>query len=440
MRSCNSFKIHHIEEFKRKLLFWSRRFEVFCYYDSNFPEIRQTKYSFSSFDVLIGIDKKTEMIVKDRDSFDSLKNYLNKVNDWVFGYFTYDLKNETENLYSRNPDHIELPELYFYQPEIVITIKENKVNILLNYESKIKPDDLIREIMNYRNDHNIQYDTIITVNNSLSRPDYVEKVRNIKKHIYRGDIYEMNFCHEFYSHCTIDPFSTFVDLTEISPTPFSCFCRFSNIYLLCASPERYMKKTGRKIISQPIKGTIRRGSNAEEDIKLKEILRTNKKERAENIMIVDLVRNDLSKMALRNSVKVEELCNIYTYKQLHQMISTISARINPEVHPVDIIKNTFPMGSMTGAPKVRAMELIEDFELTKRGLYSGSVGYFTPDLDFDFNVIIRSILYNQKNKYLSYMVGSAITANSDPEKEYKECLLKASALNSVLKHKQETYA
>jgi para-aminobenzoate synthetase component 1 len=153
---------------------------------------------------------------------------------------------------------------------------------------------------------------------------------------------------------------------------------------------------------------------------------------AENLMIVDLVRNDLAKSSKPGSVKVEELFGIYSFKQLHQMISTVSSIKRENVDPVEVIKNAFPMGSMTGAPKIRAMELIEKYETTKRGVYSGASGYFTPEMDFDFNVLIRSIFYNDTANKLSFQVGSAITYDADPEYEYKECLLKAKAIFEIL--------
>jgi para-aminobenzoate synthetase component 1 len=204
-------------------------------------------------------------------------------------------------------------------------------------------------------------------------------------------------------------------------------------FLLSASPERFIKKVGKKIISQPIKGTARRGANEEEDKQIKHHLFNDPKERAENIMIVDLVRNDLSRTADKGSVIVEELCGIYTFPQVHQMISTVVSELREDVHFIEAIRQCFPMGSMTGAPKVRAMKLIEKYESTKRGLFSGAVGYITPEGDFDFNVVIRSILYNARNHYLSFMVGGAITMQAEAEKEYEECMLKAKAIMRVLK-------
>ncbi|MEN8883690.1 MAG: aminodeoxychorismate synthase component I, partial [Flavobacteriaceae bacterium] len=267
----------------------------------------------------------------------------------------------------------------------------------------------------------------------IHKDEYHQKVTKVLEHIHRGDIYEANFCQEFFAeNTTINPLQVYEDLNKISEPPFASFFKIDNHYLLSASPERYLKKEGSKIISQPIKGTAKRLINPIDDEKIASDLSRDLKERSENIMIVDLVRNDLSKTAKKGSVSVEELCKVYTFKQVHQMISTVVSELNDDVHPVDVIRDTFPMGSMTGAPKISAMKIIEELEETKRGLYSGTVGYFTPNGDFDFNVVIRSILYNSEKKYLSFSVGSAITAKSTPEKEYEECLLKAKAMKFVL--------
>jgi len=243
----------------------------------------------------------------------------------------------------------------------------------------------------------------------------------------------MNYCVEFFSgNASIHPATLFQRLCEISPMPFSCYYKNDDQHLMCASPERFLARRGGKIISQPIKGTAKRGRTREEDEQMKIRLRHDAKEQSENVMIVDLVRNDLSRTAARKSVQVEELFGIYTFRQLHHMISTVISEMREGVHWTEIIRHAFPMGSMTGAPKIRAMQLIDAFESTMRGLYSGAVGYVTPDGDFDFNVVIRSILYNSDLDYLSFMVGSAITINSDAAKEYEECLLKAKAMMEVL--------
>ena len=236
----------------------------------------------------------------------------------------------------------------------------------------------------------------------------------------------------FAENAIIDPLDKFFKLNEISQSPFAVFFKNHKHFLLSSSPERYLKKQGQKLISQPIKGTAKRYSISSEDELAKKLLAEDPKERSENIMITDLVRNDLSHTAQRGSVQVPELCAVYSFLQVHQMISTVTSKLDPQYSAIEAIKKSFPMGSMTGAPKISAMKIIEELEETKRGLYSGSVGYFTPDGDFDFNVVIRSILYNQENKYISFSVGSAITSLSVPEKEYEECLLKAKAMREVL--------
>lgn len=258
-------------------------------------------------------------------------------------------------------------------------------------------------------------------------------METILEHIKRGDIYEVNFCQEFYAeNATINPAAVYQHLNDISEPPFASFLKMEQQYALCASPERYLKKEGSKIISQPIKGTAKRLISTIDDAQIAADLARDEKERAENVMIVDLVRNDLSKTAKKGAVQVEELCKVYSFKQVHQMISTVVSEIDPQLHPIETLRSTFPMGSMTGAPKVSAMKIIEHLEASKRGLYSGAIGYFTPENDFDFNVVIRSILYNEEKKYISYSVGSAITIKSDAAKEYEECLLKAKAMKYVL--------
>ena len=252
-------------------------------------------------------------------------------------------------------------------------------------------------------------------------------------HIHRGDIYEANFCMEFFAeNAYVAPVEIYQKLNAISHPPFATYFKNNHQFLLCASPERYLRKEGNKVISQPIKGTAKRHSDKVLDEQSKTELAQNPKERSENVMIVDLVRNDLSHTATKGSVIVEELCEIYSFEQVHQMISTIVSTVEDVTSPIEILKSTFPMGSMTGAPKISAMKIIEELEATKRGLYSGAVGYFTPDNDFDFNVVIRSILYNAQNEYLSFSVGSAITSQANPEQEYEECLLKAKAMFEVL--------
>ena len=421
------FAIQNNDNLKQLLLNWSQQFNKAIWLDGN-----NYTQKDSSFDALLAVDEYSSISSDYNNSFEKLKKYQSEVNDYLFGYFSYDLKNDLENLTSSNPDGLNFPELYFFQPKKIIYIKNNQLIFLY-------PSDLIDSVENDYKQIKIAVKNESATNNKIKiklrihKDEYYEKLHSILAHIHRGDIYEVNFCLEFYAeNSTINPLDVYQNLNSISASPFATFLKLDNLFLLSASPERYLKKEGNTIISQPIKGTKKRSENIKEDAVLKKDLSMDEKERAENIMIVDLVRNDLSKSAIKGSVKVDELCKVYTFKQVHQLISTISCKIDSKTNPIDIIKDTFPMGSMTGAPKISAMKIIEELEETKRGLYSGAVGYFTPDNNFDFNVIIRSILYNQEKNYISYSVGGAITAKSIPEKEYEECLLKAKAMRSVL--------
>jgi para-aminobenzoate synthetase component 1 len=267
----------------------------------------------------------------------------------------------------------------------------------------------------------------------MSKTEYLTAVEAIREDILNGEVYELNLCQEFYAEAAvIEPVSTFLQLISASPTPFAGFYKWQDRYLLCASPERFLRQQHDLLLSQPIKGTIRRGATPAEDEQLRQHLSQDEKERAENLMIVDLVRNDLARVAVTGSVQVSELFGLYSFRHVWQMISTVQARRRPECDLVDALRAAFPMGSMTGAPKIRAMQLIEHYEHSRRGLYSGSLGVVWPNGDFDFNVVIRSLQFNAATGYLSFQVGSAITYDSVPEQEYAECLLKATAMLEVL--------
>ena len=430
MRTIIKHKPKSIEDFKNRLLIWSQQFDDVVWLDSN-----HNKGKYGSYDAILAVDALTSIQTDYSNGFEKLKEYQSNVKDWIFGYLTYDLKNDLEWLQSNNHDGLQFPDLYFFQPKKLFFIKGNTVKIkYLNAVHDVLEEDLLA--IEKSNVHYVKQESNpVKIKLRIHKDEYFKKLDLMLAHIFRGDIYEANFCQEFYAEdALINPLETYTKLNAISKTPFATFLKLNDKYLLSASPERYIKKKGKKIISQPIKGTAKRSANHNEDQALKYELKHDDKERSENIMIVDLVRNDLSKTAKKGSVKVKSLCKVHTFKQVHQMISTVVSKIKKGVHPVDVIQTTFPMGSMTGAPKISAMKIIEDLEETKRGLYSGAVGYFSPKGNFDFNVVIRSILYNATKKYLSYSVGGAITAKSDPLKEYEECLLKAKAMRDVLEN------
>ncbi len=427
-RKIKEFLVDSPEVVKKQLLSWSQTYEEVVWLDSNeYPQQHTT------YDALLAVEAMTSIASDCENAFDRLDEYQRLTQDWLFGYLGYDLKNDVEALRSDNHDGVQFKDLVFFQPKKVFLLKENRLEVQY---MNVVADELsadMEAIFNTSTEFKQTKEETPKIRLRIHKDAYIEKVERMLAHIYRGDIYEANFCQEFYAEeSRIDPLKTYHHLNSISKPPFACYLRWQQQYLLSASPERYLRKTGTEIVSQPIKGTAKRSRDYEEDQSLRNALENDPKERSENVMIVDLVRNDLSRTAVKGSVAVEELCKVYTFDQVHQMISTVVSQVEAETKPVNILRTTFPMGSMTGAPKVSAMRIIEALEESKRGLYSGSVGYFTPTGDFDFNVVIRSILYNEAKRYVSYSVGSAITAKSIPHKEYEECLVKAKAMREVL--------
>ncbi len=351
---------------------------------------------------------------------------------WLFGHLSYDLKNEIEKVASANPDHIGFPDLFFFEPEIIIRLSSTEIIIEANDPAAVF-DAITKEPEIYKSSATFNKD--IEIENRISRSAYIAIINKLKQHILRGDCYEINFCQEFFAeNATINPVEIYKQLSTVSPNPFSAMYRMNDKWLLCASPERFIKKQGDRILSQPIKGTSKRVTNNNKADELnKKVLQNSPKDRSENVMVVDLVRNDLAKVCEEGTVTVDELYGIYSFPQVHQMISTVSGELKKGISFTEIIRATFPMGSMTGAPKKRVMELIEEYEQTKRGIFSGAVGYISPDGNFDFNVVIRSIMYNAASKYLSFQAGSGITFYSEAEKEWEECMMKVEAMRKVLK-------
>ncbi|MEO8884586.1 MAG: anthranilate synthase component I family protein [Mucilaginibacter sp.] len=415
-------QIHDPQTFKQKALLWASTFTSACYLDSNgFND------PYSKFDTLIAAGVKEELTANSGNAFDKLSSFRKINSGWITGFLGYDLKNEVEQLSSGNADGLHFPDLYFFVPQYILILKGNEVEIIADDAEGVLKAIESQLILPTQT-------SAVKIQTRFSRADYLSTANKIKEHIARGDIYVTNFCQEFFADdAMIDPMNAFLHLNEISPNPFTSFFKWNDNYILCASPERFLAKRGNKLISQPIKGTAKRGQTIDEDESIKQELRNHAKELQENVMIVDLVRNDLTRSAKQGTVKTEELFGIHTFNQVHQMISTIVCEMQDGISPIEAIKNTFPMGSMTGAPKISAMSLMEQYERSKRGVYSGAIGYFSPDDDFDFNVVIRSLLYNRAEKYLSFHTGSAITYHADPEKEYEECLLKAKAIMQVLK-------
>ena len=357
----------------------------------------------------------------------------------LVGYVGYDVKNQLEVLHSRHPDRLGFPDIWFFEPLYILHFEPDAIVLQTDEPNAgpwatwlTQPETLVSLPVDEGRSGAVSGKENV-VQARVSQAEYEAVVTHVRRLIEDGDVYELNYCMEFFAeHISLVPVAAYRALCARSPMPFSAFLKQGGRFVLGASPERFLKKTGTRLMSQPIKGTIRRGHSPQEDEALKHELRNSEKEQAENLMIVDLVRNDLARSAEVGSVRVDELFGLYTFQQLHQMISTVSATARPGVSLADILGNAFPMGSMTGAPKIRAMERIDELEATRRGVYSGAIGYITPNGDFDFNVVIRSLFYNADARYASFSVGSAITYDADPTTEYAECLLKAKAMREVV--------
>jgi len=407
------------------MLNWSKQFSIFCLLDNHQYQIEP-----HTIECMLAAGSKRSITGSDMNSLDRLQQFINKKKSWLFGHLNYDLKNEIGLLTSSHTDHLGFPELFFFEPEYLVRLGNDTIVIDAD-----NPYQVYHDILESTPAEADFTKSITDTNSRLSKDDYIETVRKLQQHILRGDCYEINFCQEFFSSdALVDPLVMYEKLSIVSPNPFSALYKLNDKYLICASPERFIKKDGAHILSQPIKGTAKRSSGQREEDELsRKNLYHSQKDRSENVMVVDLVRNDLSKVCKEGTVHVDELYGVYSFPQVYQMISTISGDLNDDISFTDIIRATFPMGSMTGAPKRNVLQLIEKYERSKRGIFSGALGYITPEQDFDFNVVIRSIMYNESNRYLSYQVGSGITFYSEPESEWEECLLKAAAINKVLK-------
>jgi para-aminobenzoate synthetase component 1 len=406
------------------VLSWAKQFNTFCFLDNH-----QYKQGPHSQECILGAGIKRLINSETAKSFNKIQQIIEEKNSWLFGHLSYDLKKDFDFAHSNKEDRIGFSNLMFFEPETLIQFNESTIEI-----SATDPQLIMNQIQRSGVESDLPTVAARTkLINRISRDEYIETIKKLKEHILRGDCYEINFCQEIFCLTEkLNPLSTYQRLASISPNPFSALYRHNESWLICASPERFLKRTKDHILSQPIKGTSKRFINDEKDLESRTGLSESQKDRSENVMVVDLVRNDLSRICKEGTVVVDELFGIYSFPQVHQMISTISGELKADISFGDIIRATFPMGSMTGAPKKRVIELIEKYEVSRRGIFSGALGYISPNGDFDFNVVIRSLLYNASDGYLSYQVGSGITFYSDPEQEWEECLMKAEAMEKVL--------
>lgn len=423
-----TFAITSVEKTKQQLLAWASGFSSCCFLDNH-----QYHSDFHTHECLVAVGAYKQLIAKSGEgALQQLQQFLNDYKGhWFFGHLGYELQAETEAVLSNKQDKIGFADLHFFIPETVIRLQVNELII----ESLNNPPTEIWQQIN-TTPHSKDVNAPVELKAVIGKDEYLDTVKKLQQHILRGDCYEINFCQPFFAKdVLLNAANIFTKLGQISPMPFACFYRQQQQYLLCASPERFLQKKGDRIYAQPMKGTAPRFAETKTDFASKQQLQTNSKERSENVMITDLVRNDLSKVCKEGTVQADDLFGIQTYPQVHQMVSTISGVLREDVSFMDILLANFPMGSMTGAPKKRVLQLIEQYEPQRRGLFSGSVGYISPDENFDFNVVIRSLLYNAETRYLQYFAGSAITFYSNAEQEYEECMLKTKAVREVLGRK-----
>ena len=419
------FLIDNPNVFKVQILHWINQFEVCTFLDTH-----AYTSPYAAIDCIAAVDPSSYISLEQVDPT-ALNAYLEaQKGNWIFAHFNYEYHNITKP--NNKTNFTGFPLAYLYTPAVIIELQDNKVTIESLHDN---PQVIFDQILGLDFSEISQTQAFkSTITPLVDKATYLANIDKILGLIRRGDFYEINYCQGFETALTnAHPVNLYKALTALSPTPFACFYKSAANYLLCASPERFLQKKGNQLISQPIKGTIKRNLENDADDRLQlETLQNSSKDKSENVMVVDLVRNDLSRICKQGSVEVSELFGIYSYPQVHQMISTITGKIGDNVSFSEILEATFPMGSMTGAPKKSVMETIDLLEPTKRGLYSGTVGYINPAGDFDFNVVIRSIFFNSNTGKANYQVGGGITIYSDPEKEYEECLLKASAIEKVL--------
>lgn len=425
MQEQASFKIDNLVEFKQRLICWANQFSIFLVLDGN-----GAKDQYSQFDAVYAVDATKSIVLTNANNhFDQFKVFQAEAKSTVYGYFSYDLKNELENLKSENPSYPSLPTMFFFEARYLIEIKEGKC--IIN-RSTLEAMYIFDQI-NQTEIPVQEKQSLPALKSRVDKVTYLSNVEAIRKDIEEGTVYELNYCRELYAEqVNFDAIQAFMAINENAGAPFTAFLKRDEQFVLSFSPERFMQLKKDKLISQPIKGTLKKGNTEAENKLLKKQLLADEKERAENVMIVDLVRNDFARSAEVGSVKVDELFGIYAFKNILQMISTVSATKRKDVHFLEALKNAYPMGSMTGTPKIKAMELIEKYENTKRGLYSGAIGYVAPNGNFDFNVVIRTLIYDKAAGYLSLHVGGAITYDSIPEKEWEETELKAQSILQFL--------
>lgn len=419
MRIKESFELEHTDIFYQKMLCWLRQYDIFCVMHSNKLATNQ--------EVIVGVHALHTIQANSYNQATLLS--LQHTGDWLMGHVNYPTSS-AQHQPSNASENIGFTAIHFFVPQIVLILNGDTVYLEC---MGIPPLQVFKDIMHTATQAVAPHNAI-AITPIQSKQAYINAINTLKQHIQLGDCYEINYCTTFEAnYVQLSPIHAFNKLNAISPNPYAVLYKVNDDYAICASPERFFKLQGNILTSQPIKGTILRDNlHSDNDAKLVAQLKTSPKENAENVMVVDLVRNDMSKVCIPNTVQVTELSKVYSFTHLHHLISTIQGVVKPGTAIADIFAALYPMGSMTGAPKTKVMQLIQQYETHSRGIFSGTIGYINPQGNADFNVVIRSIQYNAALQYLNYKVGSGITTYCHAATEYEECMLKAKAIQEVL--------
>lgn len=404
--------------------------------DSSKEDQELSKYSFiglNQFDVIEGKD------------FSVIENQLNKYKyeadklidspflSGAIGYISYDTFRELESIEGSSNSDFEIPNLrfIFFNNIIIFNHKTKEYYITDRESNRERVEKIINKINSYvAKEKKYDFDRDTTFYSNFTKEEYINAVSKMKNYIRSGDIYIANMTQRFFCENKDDSFDIYEKLRLINKAPFAAYLDFDDFQIISSSPERFIQVKDRKVHTRPIKGTRPRGEDKEEDEKNKEELLASEKDKAELLMVVDLERNDLSKVCKPFSVNVTELFKLETYSTVFHLVSTIEGELNNNVSSCKCIEECFPGGSITGTPKIRAMEVIEEIEGLKRNLYTGCIGYFDFNGNSDFNIVIRTIIKKDNKAYFG--VGGGITFDSKEEEEYQETLDKAKALMRVL--------
>ncbi len=373
----------------------------------------------------IALFPKAELI---SDDFFKIKSSKEK---W-FGYLSYEIGRQFEKLPKTKKSYINLPKIWLINFSVILEFDHDKKIVTLNFDDEKK----LHEALNYQEYQGLGEPEIKKIKSNFSDKSYLKTIEAIKKMIAEGDFYQTNLTRKFFGkfnkkHNQKSAFDLFTKLTKTSPANYSSFLKLEENYIISSSPELFLKIENKNILSRPIKGTAPRSSSIDEDEKNKLTLQNSDKERAENLMIVDLVRNDLSRVCEASSVMVQKLFEVTSYKNIHHMSSEIHGLIAENYNYLDALKSCFPAGSMTGAPKIKAMEIAAKKEKINRGIYSGAIGYLS-ESETNLSVVIRTLIL-QKDRF-EFQVGGAITFDSKALAELNEIFSKAKAINEVIKN------